>query len=114
MNPIKDPIEIVKLGLAELYSLAEIMFHTDEIDEKEYNETIDLVENGVKIKIPLLYIINNYYKPFPSSKRVLIKGYGRYNIMAFDKEVKYRENLLRQMILNNIDDESPTESRQRL
>lgn len=112
MNPIKEPIDIIRLRTGELKAVMDIMIETGEINPEQYQQEIRIIDNGRRIRIPLIYIIEKYYTPRPNTKTVKVKGYGTYNIVKFDEEIKERENLMRTIILENMQNESPTEGRQ--
>jgi hypothetical protein len=66
---------------------------------------------GIRIKCPIWYFTEEWYEIYPSSKKVKITGYGKYDLPDFMQEKEERDNLLRTLIVDNIDDNGMIEGR---
>ena len=80
---------------------------------KQYNytEETEQIKNGIKIKIPIIYLTNEWYEIYPSSRKAKILGYGKIPLNEFVEEKNMRETLLRKIISEQIDEGSITTPR---
>jgi len=76
-------------------------------NKEEYTVEISQVKFGDKIKIPIWWIMNEWYEIYPSSARIKIKGYGKYKIWSFMEEKEWRDNLMRNILIENITQLNP-------
>lgn len=77
------------------------------IDKEKYYK----IKYGINIECPIWYITEEWYELYPSSKKTKIKGYGKYNLSDFMQEKENRDELMRQEIINNLNDEGIMEGR---
>lgn len=69
------------------------------------------IKHGLRIKIPIWYITEEWYEIYPSSKKVKIQGHGKFWLKDFMQEKEDRDSLMRSEILKNIDDGNMMEAR---
>lgn len=110
MIPIQDIQEVFEMETEKLYAILEIIKATEKIDKQD-QQMINLIENGVTVRIPLLYIMNKWFTPYPSTKKVGIKGYGKIPIQLFYNDKRQRDTLMRELIIKKYDNGEPTEAR---
>lgn len=82
--------------------------HEDaEINDEEINKT----KNGINIECPIWYFTEEWYDIYPSSKKVKIRGHGKYSIKEFMKEKENRDSIMRKIIIKNIEQDEIIEGR---
>lgn len=108
MIRIDNPDEIYKWDTKELWNAINLL---DEEDVSNNEEEITMVKYGIKIRIPIIYIIKGWVEEHPENKRVTIRGYGKEDIVKYYDEVDERNKIMRKIIIDNLPDEDPTESR---
>lgn len=115
MIKIQNPDDIYEWTLEKLWKT--VKTYEEEYTEKEitlkqqYKKELQIVKNGIKLKLPIHYLIYGWYTEYPNTKGVKVQGHGVFNIMEFLEERERRENILRTIILENLEDESTTEPR---
>lgn len=109
MNIEISEADILKMEIAELYDTLKMMQESEDLEE--YEEEIREIEEGIDIKIPIIYLTNEWYEPYPSTKRVKVMGFRKYEINEFFKEKSAREAKMRVIILENLGNEHPAEAR---
>ena len=72
-------------------------------EKEEYKKDKELIKNGIKVKFPIQYIIQEWYKMNPENKRVTVRGYGKWKIDDFMEEIEEREDLMRQIIIEKME-----------
>lgn len=77
------------------------------IDNKLYNKC----KFGINIDCTIWYFTEEWYEIYPSSKKVKINGYGKFWLKDFMKEKEDRDSLMRNLIINNIDENGMIEGR---
>jgi hypothetical protein len=103
---IDDPQEILSWDTKKLWAAINM------IDNKEeYEEELSIIKYGIKIQVPIWYIIEEWFEMYPSSARIKIMGYGKYKIWDFMQEKEERESIMRRVLIDNMEDEGPTEAR---
>lgn len=105
---IENPDEILEWDTMKLWNAIQ---QIDEETNGALKKEIDKVRNGIKLKIPIYYITQEWYDIYPTGQSVNIYGHNKYNINDFMEELQEREKLMRKIIFDNIDDEDPTISR---
>lgn len=114
MIRIENPDEIYEWEIEKLWNT--IKTYEDEETErgkikKIYKKEIETIKNGINLKIPIWYLIKGWYIEYPNTKRVQVKGHGKVNIIEFMEEKERRENILRTIILENLEENTATEPR---
>ena len=66
---------------------------------KEHQDTYSTIKYGKHINIPIWYITQTWYSLHPSTKKVTILGYGKYELSTFMEEIELRDSLMRNMLL---------------
>lgn len=108
MRTLDDPDEVYQWDLTMLYNCAKAM--EDDINPK-YRKLLQQAKHGIKIKIPIYYITQEWYELYAPGKTVGVQGHGKYNMQEFMDEIEEREKLLRKIILENQGQDDPTEAR---
>lgn len=102
-----NPEDIMKMTTKELWETYTLILEQENEEgkdlEKEYEEDTQKIKNGIKIKIPIWYITKNWYEERPEHKKVKVTGYGKYEITSFMEEIDKREQIMRSIILDNIE-----------
>lgn len=94
MLEIKEQKDIYSMDTETLWN---IFLEINE-ETKEYKKEMDMVRNGINISFPIQYLINEWFEIYPASKRVTIKGYGKFEITKFMEEKEEREKIMRKTI----------------
>lgn len=108
MIRLSNPDEIYTMTTQQLWALINLL-EPEEI--KMYEKELQEIKNGITIKIPIMYIIKKHYTEYPESRRISVKGYGKHNLIKFYDETDERDKLMREIILENITEEEPTQPR---
>lgn len=80
--------------------------------KKEYPTEYKKIKEGVTLKIPIQWITEEWYEEYPHSKKVRVKGYGKYSLQKFMEEKEERDKLMRKIIESEMKTEEPTKPRQ--
>lgn len=107
MIRIDNPDEIYSWEIGELWNAINLL---EEEEKQDNEEDLEKVKYGIRIRVPIIYLIKGWYEEHPESKRITIKGHGKYDIVEFHDEVDEREAMMRQIILDSIE-EGSTEPR---
>lgn len=115
MIDIENPDEIYEWDIGKLWNAFQVMLEKEDDEGTEYrtiyyNEEI-LVRKGIRIKIPIQYIINEWYEEYPHTKKIKISGHGKYKLIDFEEEKEERERIMRRIILDNLEDGENTTPR---
>lgn len=104
-----DPQDIISLETKRLWNI----LNTIKKDSKSTidNEEYYLIKYGIKIKCPIWYLSEEWFELYPNTRKVSIKGYGKYKLNDFMNEKENRDNLMRSIIINNLNDDSIIEGR---
>lgn len=102
--------DLPNMGTGELYSLIEVLKEEGILNNKEINK-IKEVEDGIKMKIPLLYIIEKWYHPYPMDGKINIGSFGKFCIIEFYKEKRHRDSIMRKIILDHVTQKNPLVAR---
>lgn len=94
--------ELLTWNAKKLWNTLQIVKNEEEseIDQEEYAK----VEEGIRIKVPIWYLTEEWYSIYPSGESVIIKKYGKFKLKDFMKEKEEREKLMRELILDNIEE----------
>jgi hypothetical protein len=71
----------------------------NDTDNNITEEDYFLIKFGNKIKCPIWYFTENWYDIYPSSKRVGVKGHGKFYLKDFMDEKEDRDKLMRSIII---------------
>lgn len=105
-----DIEKIYSLTIYELYNMFTQTVYEYQL-EQECKDEIEQVKNGVYLRFPIYYYTNKWFEEYPSSRTVNIKGHGKFQLTMFMKDKEARETIMRQVIINNVDDGSITTPR---
>lgn len=94
-----NPEEVLTWNTTKLWYMFNIIKQNTEIDQ----DIMEKVKNGINIKIPIWYITEEWYEIYPSTKKVAIKGHGKYELNHFMNEVEERDRIMKETIIENID-----------
>lgn len=105
MIPETGEQELAEMELKELYALFN-MIETGDIETREnreiYKKNKQKIIFGINADIHIEYIINEWYEIRENKKAIIIKGYQQaYDLAEFMTEIREREKLCRQTILEN-------------
>lgn len=95
--------EILNWNITQLYNYFLTIVENNKIKNK--------IKYGINLQIPIYYITNEYYEIYPQSKKVNIKGFGKIDIDIFMNELEDRENLMRKIIIEQLDNGNIIEAR---
>lgn len=73
---------------------------------KEAERLYENVSVGIKIKVPIQYFVNGWYKVFPNTKRAKISGHGKCNLIAFLEEKELRETMIKNFLTETLLDDN--------
>jgi len=104
-----DINQVMTWSLGQLYNYVKTI--EEDLNEEE-QELIKKCEKGeLLIPIHINYYIKEYYQEYPSSKKASIMGFGKIHITTLWKDIELRETTIRKIILDNLEEDSPTEGR---
>lgn len=91
-------------NLDEIYTwniktLWDCLNSADHEELQDYKEEIQLIKNGIDIKVHISYLTEEWYKEYPETKRVSIPAYGKWDLTLFQEELQKRKNFIRRIIL---------------
>lgn len=106
---IENPDEIYTWNIEQLWNAINTI---PEENLKEYENKIYKIKHGYNIKVPIQWIIKKWYEEHPYAKRVSIWGYAKYELLPFIEEIEKREQEMRKIIEENIEDDEITQGRE--
>lgn len=80
-------------------------------DDPEYAQEYTDVKNGIKIKFPIHYIIEEWYNVYPRSNNATIEGHGIIPLNNFIDEKELRTIIMQDIIIKEFDNPKITEPR---
>lgn len=92
-----NPEEVLTWDIEKLWNTTKQL-----VNEQKYKKELHQIKFGINIEFPIHYIIYEWFELHPVSKKATIKGYGKYKLQPFIDEVEQREELMREIILENI------------
>lgn len=95
-----NPEEVMDWNTTKLWNTLQTL-RADE-DSSISIEEYEQVKEGVRIKVPIWYITQEWYELYPSSKKMLILGFGKFRISDFMNEKDERDRIMRRLILENL------------
>lgn len=98
-----NPEDVLQWNIKQLWN--ETLLLIEEEPKIAKKEQIEKIKYGYNIRVPIQYIIQEWYSLYPSNKTVNIKGYGRHKLLEFLDEIEERETNMRNLIINNMDEE---------
>ena len=99
--------DLYDMNLGQLWNL--LQAQPDDIKQVYNQEILDL-KRGILTNVPIIYLLNNWFTPYPITRTVGVTGLGKYDIQAFYDDVQERENIIRKIILE-MEDDDPTQER---
>ena len=100
-----NPEEILTWDLEKLWNFYVMI--KENRDDKEYHQ----IKFGTKLIIPIRYLIEEWYEMYPTTKKVRVLGFGKFNITEFTDEIEEREKALRKAIEEEIQEDEIAEPR---
>lgn len=95
--------EILNWNFTQLYNAIQLI--KSEGEHKINEKTYDQIMNGIKIKVPSIYIEQEWYTLYPNSGKASVQGYNKYNLLEFMEEIKDRETIIRQILIKILEEE---------
>ena len=108
MIKLNDPDEVYKWDFKTLWNALKIIVKDNGV---HYESKLKEIKEGKRLKIPIAWIINEWFLPYPSGRVVTIMGQGKFRMIDFYEELDHRENLMREIILDNVNGEEVIEPR---
>lgn len=105
---VENPDEILEWDTLKLWNAVQ---QIDEETDGELKKEIQKIKEGIKLKIPIYYITQEWYDIYPTGKSLNIYGYGKFEVDTFMEEIQTRERIMRKIIYENINNPDPTEAR---
>lgn len=105
-----DREQILKWDIEQLWNACQILEEDEETPETDLKK-IEQVKNGINIKVPIYYLIQEWFEVYPNNKRAKILGYGKYDMHEFMEEIETRNKIMRKIIHDNLEEEQSTEPR---
>jgi len=88
---------IMSWELKELWAYIKTI--EDDLENPEDKINILKAKSGINIKIPINFIIKNFYHEQPEYLIVTVSGFGKYPLTTFHNEIDEREKILRSIIM---------------
>lgn len=104
---IENPEEILEWDTEKLWNAVNIIKQEIGAEPRGYKKAKD----GIRIYFPIYYITNKWYETYPSAKRAAIFGYGKVSIQDFMKEIEDRDTIMRNIIMEHIEDDEAIKPR---
>lgn len=98
---IPDSETILTYETDKLWKLIEIVKDQETLDKNVYEK----VKYGIHCKFPIWYIINEWYRIYPATKNVHIRGYAKIPLELFMLEKDDRDTEMRKILAKMMDDE---------
>lgn len=95
-----NPEEVLRMDTSTLWNTFLIL---NEESGEAYNKERLLIENGLVLQFPIYYITQDWFKIYPTRKRVKMDGHGKFEISEFMRELEERQKLMRTIILNELE-----------
>ena len=105
-----DPQDILTWNLEKLWASALVILDEETLSDLE-REQLNIAKNGITIEVPIQYLTKKYYEEYPSSKKAKILGFGKLALTKLWEEIEKRENLLKKLIIDNMDEDNPLKAR---
>lgn len=105
-----DREQILKWDIEQLWNACQILQEDEETSQQDL-QNIQAVKHGIKVKVPIYYILQEWFETYPNTKRAKIYGYGKYSIHDFMEEIETRTQIMRSIIYNNTEESASTEPR---
>lgn len=106
MINIENPDEIYEWDTAKLWNAVN-MLDEEEIEEEDL-EKIETIKNGYNTTIPIEWFTYDWIKLYPHHKTARVPHYGDYPLEDLMEEWKYRQKLMREIIIKYCKTEDPT------
>lgn len=106
MIQVENPDIVYQWGIKELWAAINLLE-----EPEEYEEELKKIKYGIKIQIPIIYIIKGWVTENPENKRISVKGHGKFDIVEFYDEIDEREKLMREIVLEELSDNDVTAPR---
>lgn len=102
-----NPEDVIMWSTRKLWNMFEIIVNK----EKGYEKQKQQVKFGINLEFPIHYITQEWYELYPASKKASIKGYGKFPLQEFMDEIEQREEIMKEIIIENIEKEEITSPR---
>jgi len=109
MNIDITPEEIMTWETKKLWNTLNTIKNDNDnvVDDTDYKS----IKYGINVLCMIWYFTEEWYEIYPSSRKVKIRGYGKYLLKDFMKEKESRDNMMREIILHNIGKDGIIEGR---
>lgn len=105
-----DRENILKYDIEQLWNACQLL-EEDPETLPEHKQNIQKAKNGIKIKVPIYHFIQEWFEIYPNTRKAKIIGYGKYELNDFMEEIETRNKIMRQILNENITDNTSTEPR---
>jgi hypothetical protein len=102
MNLDINPEDVLVWETKKLWNVVKKITHDAEGTISE--QDIASIKMGITMDVPIWYITEEWYEIYPASKKVKVQGFGKFQLVDFMQEKELRDNLMRNIILENIDE----------
>lgn len=110
-----EPHEVLTLDIHSLWNAYLILLEEIDAEGKPlkeiYEDRTHKIKYGIRLNLPIWYLTKQWYEEYPTSRKVKVVGHGKYPLDKFMEEKEEREQLMREALLDNIDDEGVTTPR---
>lgn len=107
--------ELLEMNIIQLWKCFKMLMNEEDPNGKKfihfYLDDFNKVQNGINLKVPIWYFTNKWYEVYPSNKCVKVMGYGKVQIKTFMEEKEGREDMMRMVIQEQMDDGSTSKPR---
>lgn len=104
--------ELINMNIGELWKLFnDTLAKEDENGRKlmeTYRNEYHYIKNGIKLRVLIQYLTKQWYEEYPTSKKVSIKGHGKFSLELFLWEKEEREHMMREIISRHLENETLT------
>lgn len=98
-----DEERVLNAETKELWNILNSMRNSPDNDIKASD--YEKVKYGINLLVPIWYFTEDWYEIYPNSKKVAIRGHGKFSLDAFMDEKEERDSVMRGIIIENMDDE---------
>ena len=95
-----NPTDIFEWDIAKLWRMYLVLTRTSNIN---YDKLTQTLKYGIKVKIPIYYITNNWFHTFPQTQRAKIIGHNKTGLDELMNEIEERSTIMREIILKEIE-----------
>lgn len=101
--------EILNMDIKTLWKTTQII--KQQTNNKQTLKHIEQTKQGTRIPVLIWYFTEEWYEIYPESKKVRIRGHGKYQLEDFMQEKEHREQTMRTLLINHIETKGITKGR---